>query len=180
MLLALLPFLVPQLVGAALLPRQNGTNDTSAAISAAGANSTSDGSSQIDMSSGATSAVPSASAASNAAGDSTSSDASSDISATMAASVAPAAQNTGKAAATTTYVGTGPDDLGWIQTDGLPTQTTSLLSTNPEAITPTATGPVGGMGTSPVNFNGDYSSSALEKFWDDWVRPFCIPPKADN
>jgi hypothetical protein len=61
----------------------------------------------------------------------------------------------------------GPD-LDWIQTTGLPTQTTELLSTNSEAIMPTATGPVGGMGSSPINFT-KYSTDTLENFWNTWV-----------
>ena len=73
----------------------------------------------------------------------------------------------GVVTATTSAVASG--DFKWVQTSGLPTITTTLATTNRDAITPTATGPVGGQGTPAVNFT-DYSSSSLEQFWNDWVR----------
>ncbi|RSH88885.1 hypothetical protein EHS25_002547 [Saitozyma podzolica] len=70
-----------------------------------------------------------------------------------------------------TSVGSGTDDLGWIQT-GLPTPTT-LLSTNIDAASRTATGPVASH--SPITFE-DTSAHGLEQFWDDWVGPVQEPP----
>ena len=42
-------------------------------------------------------------------------------------------------------------------------------TTNKDVITPNATGPIGSHSSAAVDFNGDYSSDALEKFWSDWV-----------
>ncbi|OCF32930.1 hypothetical protein I316_05267 [Kwoniella heveanensis BCC8398] len=77
------------------------------------------------------------------------------------------------ATASTTTAGKGPQsdcstttDLGWIPS-GLPTPTL-LPTTNANAINATRTGPLGNH-NGGVDLGSDYSSQALDKFWDDWV-----------
>ncbi|ORY32853.1 glycoside hydrolase superfamily [Naematelia encephala] len=73
-----------------------------------------------------------------------------------------------------TSINSGTDDLGWIYS-GVPTQTTLLLSTNPDAVEPTRTSPVGTRGTPAVTFS-EYSSSELASLWSDWVGEVQQPP----